>query len=138
MAMRLRLEASPVGVRHGLAKAVPFLEQCRGICADTAELVLAEVLNNIVEHGGEGVQRGGVAVRLVQRCNHVRVTVVDKGRAVPGEVMENVAMPRGKGGDLPEGGFGWALIFLGTEDLRYRRWHGHNILRFRLAARKSM
>jgi len=124
-----------MGVRRGLAQTVPFLDECPGIEVGMAELVLAEVLNNIVEHGGEGALRGAVELRLVRCRDCVRVTVADEGRPVPSGVILGAALPGLEPSNLPEGGFGWGLIALGTEALRYRRWNGRNVLCFRLVAK---
>lgn len=94
------------------------------------ELVLAEVLNNIVEHAyakGGGV----VELRAEPRADGVACLVRDLGRAMPEDRpprpdLPAVALPDG----LPEGGFGWHIIRCLTRDLHYRRVGACNELSF--------
>lgn len=103
---------------------------------DTVELVLAEVLNNIVEHAFLGMQSPGT-IRLCahMRSNGLHITVRDDGAPMPGG-----AAPLGMARDLdvdvqdlPEGGFGWFLIRDLAKDVHYRRKGGCNQLDLRLA-----
>lgn len=82
-----------------------------------AEIVLAEVLNNITEHGYAG--QDGAAVPVALRCRisaqGLHVSVVDQGRPAPADLGRKAclppASPAANGIDsLPEGGFGWFLI----------------------------
>lgn len=100
-----------------------------------AELVLAEVFNNIVEHGYATEGYGVVEVRLGISPAGLDVGVVDCGAALPGGALPagsladlDHALP-----DLPEGGFGWFLIRSLVQRLRYRRDAGGNSLQFFLA-----
>ena len=103
---------------------------------DTVELVLAEVLNNIVEHAYAGSPTQGV-IRLTakMRTNGLHITVLDDGVPMPGGVTPlgmaqdlNVDLD-----DLPEGGFGWFLIRDLAKDVHYQRAGGCNQLDLRLA-----
>ena len=98
------------------------------------ELVLAEALNNIVEHAYAGGS-GPIDIELTAAPNGICVRLEDKGFALPDE-----RMPLGSTvgcatatDDLPEGGFGWFLIRQLAHDLEYRREAGTNILTFRFA-----
>lgn len=105
---------------------------------DLAELVLAEILNNITEHAfaDRDAETGSVSVSVRLDGPHLGVEVVDNGAAMPGGTpppghapqIEGVAME-----DLPEGGFGWNLIHRLTDELTYARENGENRLRFRIA-----
>lgn len=122
------IDATPLAVRALLGElfARPDLASLPPSVRDAAELVLAEVLNNIVEHAYDGAN-GRIGV-WAQRAGH-RVTcrVTDHGRPMP-----NGQAPKG---DLPthqlaEGGWGWHLIRSLSQDLCYCRTAGQNILTF--------
>jgi serine/threonine-protein kinase RsbW len=103
----------------------------------TAEIVLAEVLNNIVEHAYAD-QGGDITLRLVQQDGAVHCTVIDTGAPMPGLCLpEGRFQPLDDLADLPEGGFGWFLIRSLTQGLAYRRTQGVNRLSFRLLAKQS-
>lgn len=101
---------------------------------ETAELVLAEVLNNVVEHAMAGHADGVIRLTLSADRAGLVCQVVDNGAAMPGGVLPRGALaaigPRPD--TLPEGGFGWHLIHRLTRDLDYCRAGGWNRLRFRL------
>lgn len=132
--LRLTIAGNSHAIRRGLSDL--FLRHpLAALCAadrGTAEIVLAEVLNNIAEHGYAG-QGGLIELNLVRHRTGILCTVIDKGIAMP-----DGALPRGElkvagaSCDLSEGGYGWFLIRTLTRDLRYRRWRGRNELRFRL------
>ena len=128
------LSSSNLAVRQGLADlfSIAPLADLSGEARGVAEIVLAEALNNIVEHAyrdgpGEilvGVDRDGALLR---------VTVYDQGRPMPGGLLPegrlaSVMNPE----DLPEGGFGWHLIRTLTHGLDYMRHDGCNRLRFQI------
>ncbi|TKA96123.1 ATP-binding protein [Cereibacter changlensis] len=92
-----------------------------------AELVLAEVLNNVVEHGQP---RGRIAVRLRLEGEALAFRISDHGLPLPhGRLPEGVLSAPAT---LPEGGFGWPLIRALASDLEYRRAEGVNHLSFRI------
>ena len=100
----------------------------------TWELVLAELLNNIVEHAYAGQDRAEIVYWLHFRPCGLQGRVTDHGRPMPG-----LALPRGEAAALevaqdalPEGGFGWNLIRRLARDLDYRREGGMNRLDFTL------
>lgn len=99
---------------------------------DTAELVLGEVLNNVVEHAYGGGRAGEIRMRCRLLQNGLAFCVCDSGRQMPGLRLPSgeppdLACPRA---DLPEGGFGWFLVASQTTGLAYARRRGHNFLRF--------
>jgi serine/threonine-protein kinase RsbW len=134
--LHLAFLASPVSVRDCLARmlAEPPLSHLSDEGRGTAELVLAEVLNNVVEHAYAD-QPGPVAVTLRQDCRGVSCLIVDEGAAMPGGTLPKGNLPDTyppRFDDLPEGGFGWHLIRSLTQDLRYQRRDGCNKLAFTL------
>lgn len=98
------------------------------------QVVLAEALNNVVEHacGDRPGGRIGLQVRVLPCC--IGCAITDNGRPMPGLQLPRGALPTsfGKLEDLPEGGFGWFLIRQMTADLAYNRVAGGNRLRFQL------
>jgi serine/threonine-protein kinase RsbW len=98
----------------------------------SAELVLAEALNNVVEHAYAHFS-GEIRVMMTRKDDGLRVIVEDDGMEMP-----NYDIPEGKlhaaqnQNDLAEGGYGWFLIRKLTKNLSYRRFGGCNRLSFLL------
>lgn len=94
--------------------------------AESCELVLAEAMNNIVEHAYPG-QGGPLRLTLLRDGDRVTCRLLDRGRPIPG-----LRAPPGNApvaGDSPaEGGYGWFLIHRLTERLVYRRAGRMNML----------
>lgn len=137
-AVEVSIKSSEIAVREALAK---LLDGLRPLSLDveeagTVELVMAEALNNIVEHAyPEGEAGGDINITCCHAADGLHVTVVDSGRAMPGgrtplgaPVDTNVAFD-----DMPEGGFGWFLIKDLAKDVTYDRIASKNQLRLRLA-----
>lgn len=128
--------ANPVGIRDTLATLLEAPPLCH-LTPDgrgTAELVLAEVLNNVAEHAyAEGP--GPVTVTLTPVAGGIHCSVVDEGAAMPGGRLPDGRLrgsPETALEDLPEGGFGWHLIRVLSRDLTYLRSDGCNCLSFLL------
>lgn len=93
-----------------------------GDLMDRSEIVLAEVLNNIAEHGRVDGATGWIGLRCDPGPLGLRFVVTDRGRPLPTALLIPLAdgplllrdldLP-----DLPEGGFGWQMIRLLTCDL---------------------
>ncbi len=102
----------------------------------TIELVMAEALNNIVEHAyPEEYNDGPIAVGCTHKADGLHIAVVDRGLPMP-----NGQAPIGMAQDvdvdlmdMPEGGFGWFLIQNLAKDVRYGRFGDENRLELRLA-----
>lgn len=128
------IASSPLAVRIGLRQVLDHSIMF-GLTADargTAELVLAEALNNIVEHAYDR-DDGQIELRLTQMGGRLSCDVLDAGLPMPnGELPAGLAQVIGKDVDLAEGGFGWFLIRTLTEDLMYRRIDARNHLSFKL------
>ncbi len=132
----LTFPANDLAVRDALAQATAFLRDCglqAGFCG-SVELVLAEAMNNIIEHAYAGRQDGQVALHIVLEDGALAISLEDSGEPMPGGQA-----PRGQAHDLacdledlPEGGFGWFLIRQLTEDLVFSRVDGRNRLSFRM------
>lgn len=98
------------------------------------EIVLAEALNNVVEHAYSGQALGGIDLELSQHAGALAFTITDDGHPMP-----DGNLPQGKAHDLsvatqdlPEGGFGWFLIHELTDQLSYERKDGRNVLMFQI------
>jgi serine/threonine-protein kinase RsbW len=137
--VRLIIESDALSVRAALQTL--FHAHALGRLApsdrDAAELVLAEVLNNIVEHA-QSARHGQIELTIRVTPDGLACTVVDSGRAMPGDGPPRGLLPdlSERTADLPEGGFGWHLIRLLATDLAYRRTGQRNELSFRLSARQ--
>lgn len=98
------------------------------------EIVLAEVLNNVVEHAYAEHGRGVIELDVRREGHELTFVILDDGRPMPGGNT-----PGGKpqdldvaAKDLPEGGFGWFLIRELTRDLSYHRSGNRNVLHFHI------
>lgn len=133
--LRMVVPGHPLGVRLALQRLAGS-SLFEGLCPDTrdaTELVLAEVLNNVVEHAYAG-RRGAIGLHLSGVDGGVLCVVRDSGRPMPGAVLPKGDPPAIRPDDPPEGGFGWYLIRSLARDLRYRRAGERNLLRLRIPA----
>lgn len=129
---RLYLEGrgGSVAVRRALIRVLAHpLMACEGPrMRGTVEIVLAEVLNNVIEHAYAG-GTGRFEIRGRWLGGNLCLQVRDWGRALPGERLpEGLPLDPWGGGDPPEGGFGWYLIRSLSVGLRYRRQQDSNKL----------
>jgi serine/threonine-protein kinase RsbW len=130
------IPSDPLSVRHGLKSLFEslLLRQLDDEDRGKAEIVLAEALNNIVEHAYAG---GDGQIELTIRVNGqgLNIRIVDHGVPMPDNSLPSGIL--GDPADLPEGGFGWYLIRTLSEDLAYHRLEGRNLLTFRLTTEQS-
>ena len=130
----LTIDSNFGSVRHALASVADALAQ-GGQPADmveTTELVLAEVLNNVVEHAYAGDDTRTIRLEVAPTPRGIHCRVDDAGHALPTQALRpsTPAAPERIRADLPEGGFGWCLIRQMTTDLHYHRTGGQNRLCF--------
>ena len=131
------LEASPDAVCAALGYIRAELAQHRlsKENLEVIELVMAETLNNVVEHAYAGAPQAGlIGVRGTYSGEDLRLRITDIGKPMPG-----FALPAGQpfkrheiADVLPEGGFGWGLIRLLSCDLAYSRMGDMNLLTLRI------
>ncbi len=129
---KMQLQSDPQAVRDGLCTLLAMVPFCNfsDDARGSVEIVLAEVLNNIVEHA---YAECGGHIDLTLDFEHptLSVEVVDTGLAMPAETLPAGALsPIDGNDDLPEGGFGWFLIRSLTRGLVYHRRSDRNMLAF--------
>jgi len=103
------------------------------------QIVLAEALNNVVEHAYPEGDPGDVKLVLRHGRAGLLIEIRDNGRPMP-----NGKTPLGQHptelhprNNLPEGGFGWFLIRELAKDMVYDRENGENFLIFRMDVGKT-
>ncbi|MDG1472203.1 MAG: ATP-binding protein [Ascidiaceihabitans sp.] len=102
----------------------------------TFELVVAEALNNVVEHGyPDPANCGPIKINCTHKSNGLHVHIVDQGLPMPdGKTPLGLAAEVDVDFmDMPEGGFGWFLIKDLAKDVQYERQGDKNCLRLRVA-----
>lgn len=127
-----RFDGTVDTVRQTVQRACAALE-ASGVGDDargTIELVLAEGLNNVVEHAYAGCATGRIFAELRRTPGQVRIEIRDRGVPLPGGMLP--WCPQNGLADLrqtlPEGGFGWQLMARLTRDIFYARVDGENRL----------
>lgn len=132
---RIIIPATVLDVRAGLRDLMTcaLVHDLGRDSLGTTELVLAEVLNNVVEHAYSAVP-GMIEVEVQRTPNRLRFHISDTGLPMPGAEPPPGRLPDiAAFEDLPEGGFGWFLIRCLAEDLRYSREDGSNRLSFHIS-----
>jgi len=132
-----RFAAGPAAVRTALAAVADALDDRidRRHARLTVELVLAEVLNNILEHACTDRADHRIGLDLWIRRDRVCCVVFDDGRAMPQGAPPRPTPLRPHA--LPERGFGWRLIRGLTSEFGYLRVAGCNVLILHLPLPKA-
>jgi serine/threonine-protein kinase RsbW len=92
-------------------------------------LVLAESLNNVIEHAYSYQESGLIEIKARIRGVTMSLQIVDGGLPFVGPPDEvSVSSPNETLDELPEGGFGWFLIQKLTEDIHFSHSRGKNRL----------
>lgn len=102
---------------------------------ETCQIVLAEILNNIVEHAYDGNGQGKIGLELWVAGETLAGRLRDSGRPLPMGMIPDAGWPKidpTAPQDWPEGGFGWAIVRELTRDLRYCHDGASNCLRFEI------
>ncbi|MBN2907487.1 MAG: ATP-binding protein [Rhodobacteraceae bacterium] len=134
----LVVASTPLGVRHALAEMRTRHTPANGgdESLGMAETVLAEVLNNIVEHAYKRHPAGRIELHIDRLDRRLRIDVRDRGAQMPGGTLPLGTLPDIQDDpetcpdDAPEGGFGWFLIRAMARDIQYSRENGENRLTF--------
>jgi len=132
----LTVKATELGVRSSLDEICKHLRRfaAKPDEIDTAELVFAEAMNNVVEHALVAISKAEFSVDVTCQQNFLACRIKDSGCPLPGlsiPLGQKVALETSLD-DLPEGGFGWMLIRNLTQRLTYSRQDGENCLEFAL------
>ena len=135
--LRFRLPATFIGVRETCQSLIGALSN-QGVDDDrvgTIQLVVAEALNNVVEHAYQ--ENGGeIEMTIASNASELAFTIIDWGREMPGRVLPSGVlsdMPDDPM-EMPEGGFGWFLIRDLTDGLNYHRNGKSNVLEFQFSS----
>ena len=105
-------------------------------CIGDITLVMAEALNNVIEHAYNFAPNETIQIRTTLRQSTMSVQIIDSGVPFDGppaqvpqkEIGEEIA-------DLPEGGFGWFLIQRLCDDIHFAHADGRNKLTLVLSVR---
>jgi len=133
---RTAFRATFDNVRLAIEKAMSTLEPLDLSVEDAGsiEIVLAEALNNVVEHAYPPEQLGDVKLVLRHGRAGLLIEIRDRGKPMPngrtpdGEHPADAASKN----SMPEGGYGWFLIKQLARDMVYDRENGENFLIFRI------
>lgn len=98
-------------------------------CIGDITLVLAEALNNVIEHAYGDDRKGDIAVKATLRARTLSMQIVDGGRPFHGPPEEVTLQTETYDvADMPDGGYGWFLIKSLTEDIHFSHSGGKNRL----------
>lgn len=129
---RIEAQSNTMAVRDILDRALACLSDW-DVAADRigpVHIVLAEVMNNVVEHAYSYAEGLPIALEMQLQGGQLSCTVIDSGKAFPdGEppVGAKVCLDCDMA-DMPEGGFGWFMIREQSDSLSYERRDGRNHL----------
>lgn len=123
--IQIELEGTPHEVRLALETLREKLteRQLEACNAGTLEIVLAEVLNNVVEHALADRSDGRIALTGNYDANSWHLRVRDNGAPMPDDQIPSGKQPEVDTDlmDLPEGGFGWMMVRTLARDIVYAR-----------------
>lgn len=127
------LQANPATVRSTLGDIRRrFRDNVSADALGRLELVLAEVMNNVTEHGAQLIRRDtpSIHICIVRHDSGLACAITDDGQSLPVECLQPRGLPSLAGAELPEGGWGWYLIQDLTQALSYYREDRRNFLAF--------
>ncbi len=134
--IRLSVAEDYLSVRHGLQEfKTRFANgKSRDIDVNPIELVLAEILNNIAEHGDHASPPEKICLKWALHKNRFSAEISDAGVAYsPLEKIRAAKKHKDTAFDnLPEGGVGWHIISALCSDIHYRRHGNINILKLQI------
>ncbi|MEH6833577.1 MULTISPECIES: ATP-binding protein [Falsihalocynthiibacter] len=103
------------------------------------ELVLAEVMNNIVEHAYANGDPGPILISISAKGLDLSIEIIDHGDPMPHYSLPQATQTNLDCAldDLPEGGWGWLIIHEIAENLVYNRIGASNHLSFQLSSNRA-
>jgi anti-sigma regulatory factor (Ser/Thr protein kinase) len=120
--------------RSRISRRFSSRRDCHPGMVEDASIALAEALNNIEEHAYSGRPEQPVLVEIDARgdCDSNAASKTAATRCRAACFLGGVCRPADPKAhdDLPEGGFGWALLRRLTRDLAYQRHRDRNRLTF--------
>ena len=129
--------ATNVGTRTAVGQiaALAARDGVPGTDINQLEIVLAEVLNNIVEHAYADRDDGTMEIIVDLEAPGMRFEIWDEGQPMPAGRLPrgSQADPDRAGFEQEEGGYGLHLIRHLARKLRYERVGARNRLSFRMA-----
>lgn len=137
LTVELIIPAHADAVRAALRTLVDtlVLQALPATARDTAQLVLAEALNNVVEHAYARCDRAGeILLTLRSTPGGLACQIVDRGCPMPDGALPAGELREPDSTAPAEGGWGWHLIRSLSSDLAYSRDGDRNHLSFRLRA----
>lgn len=135
------LAAEPLTVQQALIDLrVRFAGAVPADALDRMELAMAEVLNNIVQHGRHppgAAPRGRpppvtIHLTVTSHAGGLACAVADDGTPLPPSCLVPARLPPPEIAALREGGFGWFMIRDLTQSLFYFREQRRNVLCFHI------
>ncbi|WP_299414274.1 ATP-binding protein [uncultured Sulfitobacter sp.] len=134
----ITLTGAESAVREGLAEAMSSLAPLSLSVdeAGTVELVLAEALNNVVEHALAATDgKTMIEISGTHDRRGLRLSIIDEGAPMPKGQTPDAKAPDVDvaDADMPEGGFGWFMIHTLATNVQYSRVGDCNHLTLRLA-----
>lgn len=93
------------------------------------QLVLAEALNNVVEHAYLYAEDGEIDILIRLRPDQLLAVIKDRGQRFDGPPpLKEMDVENMEFEELPEGGFGWNLIRTLTDNVEFERKNKQNCL----------
>jgi len=135
-----KIASVPTQVSAAVTCVADWLTQegIAGECIGDFTLVLAEALNNVIEHAYGSRPDGAIEIRAVMRPTTLSVQIIDEGTPFDGPPDAVMVEPDAQDvSDLPEGGYGWFLINSLTEDIHFAHDDGRNKLTLVVALRAA-
>lgn len=91
------------------------------------ELMLVEAVNNVIEHAYQNEQGLPIEVEFTASKSTIMLIIKDHGKPIPSSIIKTEAkMPETS--ELPEGGWGLALIHSLSDDIKHYTEAGTNTL----------
>lgn len=125
---------------EAVARVGKWLEQenVESECIGDVMLVLAEALNNVIEHAYGSERKGDIQIKATMRAETLSTQIVDQGKPFDGPPEKvDLNTETYDLSELPDGGYGWFLIKSLTEDIHFSHEAGKNKLTLVVGLRRA-